>query len=110
MSDRELKKGSAELLVLSCLEARPRHGYEIGKLIEARSNRRIQFRIASLYPILCRLEGRGLISGRWVERSGERRRRYYRLTAQGRKFFAAERTAWEDFVATINRVVSSSYA
>jgi PadR family transcriptional regulator, regulatory protein PadR len=110
MSNRELKKGSAEFLVLSCLEARPRHGYEIGKLIETRSNGRIQFRIASLYPILCRLEGRGLISGRWVERSGERRRRYYRLTAQGRKFLEAERTAWEDFVATINRVVSSSYA
>jgi PadR family transcriptional regulator len=110
MFNRELKKGSAELLVLSSLETRPRHGYEIGKLIELRSEKRIQFRIGSLYPILCRLEQKGLISGRWVEKPGERRRRYYRLTAEGRRFLAAERSAWEEFVATINRLVGSSYA
>lgn len=110
MFNRELKKGSAEFLVLSFLEARPRHGYEIGKLIEVRSEKRIQFRIGSLYPILCRLETKGMISGRWVEKPGERRRRYYRLTAAGRKFLAAERSAWEEFVATINQLVSSNYA
>ena len=110
MSNHELKKGSAELLVLSSLEVRPRHGYEIGKLIETRSEGRIQFRIGSLYPILCRLEQKGLISGRWVEKPSERRRRYYRLTAEGRKSLAAERSAWEEFVATINRLVGSSYA
>ena len=71
MFNRELKKGSAELFVLSLIEARPRHGYEIGKLIEARSKGRIQFRIGSLYPILCRLEERDLIAGRWVEKAGE---------------------------------------
>ena len=75
MFSRELKKGSTELLVLALLEARPRHGYELGKLIESRSHGRLQFRIGSLYPILCRLEGKGLITGRWVEKSGERRRR-----------------------------------
>ena len=110
MFNRELKKGSAELLVLSFLEARPRHGYEIGKLIEVHSQKRIQFRIGSLYPILCRLEEKGLISGRWVERPGERRRRYYRLTAEGRKFLAAEQSAWEEFVSTINQLLSSRYA
>lgn len=110
MSNRELKKGSAELLVLSSLDARPRHGYEIGKLIETRSKKRIQFRIGSLYPILCRLEQRGLISGRWVDRPGERRRRYYRLTPKGRKFLANERSAWREFVATINELLTSSYA
>ncbi len=72
MFNRELKKGSVEFLLLSLLEARPRHGYEIGKLIEARSKGRIQFRIGSLYPILCRLEDRSLISGRWVEKAGQR--------------------------------------
>ncbi len=108
--NRGLKKGSAELLVLSSLEAQPRHGYEIGKLIEARSKKQIQFRIGSLYPILCRLEEKDLIVGRWVERAGERRRRYYRLTAKGRKFLAAERSAWKEFVATVNRLVGARYA
>jgi PadR family transcriptional regulator, regulatory protein PadR len=110
MFNSELKKGSAELLVLSLLEARPRHGYEIGKLIEQKSEKRIQFRIGSLYPILCRLEHRGLIAGRWVEKAGERRRRYYRLTAEGRKALAAQRSAWQEFVSTINQLVSSEYA
>jgi PadR family transcriptional regulator len=110
MFNLELKKGSAELLVLSLLETRPRHGYEIGKLIEQKSEKRIQFHIGSLYPILCRLEHRGLIAGRWVEKAGERRRRYYRLTSEGRKSLATERSSWEEFVATINHLVSSEYA
>lgn len=110
MFNREMKKGSAELLVLSFLEGRPRHGYEIGKLIEVHSGKRIQFRIGSLYPILCRLEQKGLISGRWVEKPGERRRRFYRLTAEGRKFLAHERSSWREFVATINQLLSSNYA
>ena len=110
MFNRELRKGSAELLVLTFLEARPRHGYEVGKLIEARSHGRISFRIGSLYPILCRLEDRGLIAGRWVEKPGERRRRFYRLTAEGRKFLKAQRGLWEEFVATINHIVRPSHA
>jgi PadR family transcriptional regulator PadR len=104
MFNRELKKGSVEFLVLSLLEARPRHGYEIGKLIETRSNGRIQFRIGSLYPILCRLEDRELLSGRWVEKAGRRRRRYYRLTVAGRRFLVAQRSAWDEFVLTINHI------
>src|SRR5262245_42583348 len=89
--DRELKKGSAELLVLSLVAHRSRHGYEIGKLIEARSDGRIRFKVASLYPLLYRLEERGWIEGRWVERAGERRRRFYRLTATGRRVLAEQR-------------------
>jgi len=110
MFNCELKKGSAEFLVLSLIEARPRHGYEIGKLIEARSKGRIQFRIGSLYPILCRLEDRGLISGRWVERAGERRRRYYGLTPAGRKFLVSQRSTWDEFVLTINHIVRPGHA
>jgi len=110
MFNRELKKGSVEFLVLSMLEARPRHGYEIGKLIEARSEGRIQFRIGSLYPILCRLEDRGIISGRWVEKVRQRRRRYYRLTAAGRKFLAAQRSMWDEFVLTINHIARPDHA
>ncbi len=110
MFNRELKKGSAELLVLSFIEARPRHGYEIGKLIEVQSNNRIQFRIGSLYPILCRLEQKGLITGRWVEKPGERRRRYYRLTPKGRKVLVRERSAWQEFVSTVNQLLSADHA
>ena len=81
--DRELKKGSAELLILSLLEARTRHGYEISKLIEQRSGGAVRFYVASLDPLLYRLEKRGWVQGRWVEKSGQRRRRYYRLTPEG---------------------------
>jgi PadR family transcriptional regulator, regulatory protein PadR len=105
MFNRELKKGSTELLVLSLLEQRNRHGYEIGKLIEQRSGGKLHFRIGSLYPILCRLEDRGLLTGRWIERAGERRRRYYKLTAAGRKVLAQERGVWKDFVLTVNEIV-----
>ena len=102
--DRELKKGSAELIVLSLVEARPRHGYEIGKLIESRSHGELSFSAAALYPILYRLEQRGWLQGRWTEKAGERRRRYYRLTPAGRKVLAEQRTGWQSFVAAINRV------
>ena len=104
MLDRELKKGSAELLILSLVEVRPRHGYEISKLIEARSDGVLRFNVASLYPLLYRLEKRGWIQGRWVEKAGQRRRRYYKLTREGRKILAAQRSGWEEFVAAINRI------
>ncbi len=102
--DRELKKGSAELLILSLVEARPRHGYDISKLIEARSGGTLRFHVASLYPLLYRLEKRGWIEGRWVEKAGQRLRRYYRLTAEGREVLAAQRSTWESFVAAIARI------
>jgi transcriptional regulator len=108
--DRDLKKGSGELLILSLLEARPRHGYEISKLIESRSNGAVSFRVASLYPLLYRLEGRGLIQGRWVEKAGQRRRRYYRLTPAGKKVLAARRAGWEAFVDAIRRITGDEYA
>ena len=110
MAHHDLKKGSTELLILALLEARPRHGYEIGKLIESRSDGRITFRIGSLYPILCRLEDRGFISGRWVEKPGERRRRFYRLTASGRRTLERQRNAWEQFSDAVNQILGSRHA
>ena len=101
---RELKKGSAELLILSLVEDQPRHGYDIGSLIEQRSGGVLRFNVASLYPLLYRLERRGWIQGRWVEREGQRRRRYYRLTAEGRKVLAAQRNTWREFVEAIGRI------
>ncbi|HEV8483082.1 MAG TPA: PadR family transcriptional regulator [Blastocatellia bacterium] len=110
MIDRELKKGSAELLILSLIENRPRHGYDISKLIESRSQGALSFHVASLYPLLYRLEKRGWIQGRWVEKAGQRRRRYYKLTPAGRKVLAAQRNTWEAFVAAINRITGAEHA
>jgi len=109
-SDREWKKGSAELLTLSLLEVRPRHGYDISKLIEQRSRGTLRFHAASLYPLLYRLEKRGWVQGRWVEKSGQRRRRYYRLTPQGRKVLASQRHGWQVFVEAINRITEVEHA
>jgi transcriptional regulator len=108
--DRELKKGSAELLILSLVKDRPRHGYEIGQLIEMRSSGVLRFNVASLYPLLYRLEKRGWIRGRWVEKSGQRRRRYYRLTPAGKKVLAAQRDGWQEFVGAINRITGIAHA
>lgn len=106
VSDLEWKKGSAELLILSLLEVRPRHGYEISKLIEQRSGGAVRFHVASLYPLLYRLEKRNWLQGRWVEKSGQRRRRYYRLTPRGRKVLDSQRRGWEAFVAAVNRITA----
>ena len=104
MLSREDKKGSVELLILALLEERERHGYEMAKLIERRSRGAITIHAASLYPILYRLEGRGVIGGRWVEKAGQRRRRYYRLTTQGKRSLAAQRDTWHAFVQGLTRV------
>jgi PadR family transcriptional regulator, regulatory protein PadR len=107
---RELKKGSAELLILSLIEHRPRHGYEISKLIEQRSEGVLKFNVASFYPLLHRLEKRGFISGRWVEKAGQRRRRYYRLTAQGKTVLKEQRNSWAEFVNAIDRITGGEHA
>jgi PadR family transcriptional regulator PadR len=107
---RELKRGSTELLILALLEERDRHGYEIARLIEERSEGEIAFHVASLYPTLYRLEERDLIEGRWVEKAGQRRRRYYRLTRGGRKMLATQRSTWEQFFDALNRVARIRHA
>jgi transcriptional regulator len=108
--DRELKKGSAELVILALVDGRPRHGYELGQMIEQRSDGAVRFTVTSLYPLLYRLEKRGWIQGRWVEKAGQRRRRYYRITRAGRKVLAEQREGWERFAAAINRIVQVRHA
>jgi transcriptional regulator len=108
--DRELKKGAGELLILSLLEARARHGYDLCKLIESRSRGQITFHIDSLYPLLYRLEERGWISGTWLEKAGERRRRYYKLTAEGRRVLARQRQTWASFVDGVRLVTGNDHA
>ena len=108
--DRELKKGSAELLILSLLEDRPRHGYDIGQLIELRSRGALRFNVASLYPLLYRLEKRNWIRGRWIEKAGQRRRRYYRLTMAGRRVLARQRDGWVEFVEAVRLITGIQHA
>jgi PadR family transcriptional regulator, regulatory protein PadR len=110
MLSPELRKGSAELLILALLEHEPRHGYELGKLIERRSDGVLRFHVASLYPLLYRLERRGWIRGRWVERAGIRRRRYYRITAAGTKVLEAQRQGWQEFVRAVTTIVEAKHA
>ncbi len=110
MFSSELKTGSSEMLIRSLLEDGPRHGYEIGKLIEARSGGKLTFALPTLYPTLLRLESRGWIKGRWVEKAGERRRCFYRLTAAGQRQLAEQRETWEAFIGAVNAVMGPSHA
>lgn len=107
---RELKRGSTELLILALLEERDRHGYDLATLIDDRSRGAISFHAASLYPTLYRMEDKDLIEGRWVEKAGQRRRRYYRLTKAGRKMLASQRTVWDNFFDALNRIARIRHA
>ena len=98
------------MIVLAMLEQRERHGYELAKLIESTSDNKVQFHVASLYPLLYRLERKALLEGRWLERAGERRRRVYRITSQGRKALADHRKTWREFVEVLNRMVGFGHA
>ena len=108
--DQALKRGTAELLVLAQLEHGGCHGYEIAIQIAARSDGAVSFHAASLYPILYRLERRRLIAGRWVEKAGQRRRRYYSLTAEGRKVLAERRRSWSAFMQAVQQAAGLSHA
>lgn len=108
--DRELKRGAAELMILSLLDAQPRHGYDLSKLIETRSDGHLKFHIDSLYPLLYRLEEREWIKGTWVEKADERRRRVYKLTAAGRRVLVDQRRTWEAFVDAVRRVTGAEHA
>jgi transcriptional regulator len=110
ISTRSLQKGSAEFLVLSILDGPGRHGYELAQIIESRSDGRLSFKAATLYPLLYRLEKQGWVAGRWVEKPGERRKRYYRLTAAGRRVLGARRRVWREFVDALDQVTKLRHA
>lgn len=110
MFSSDLKRGSMELLVLSVLDGQTRHGYEIGKLLEHRSGGRLEFRVSTLYSVLYRMEKRGWIKGRWVEKKGERRRCYYTLTRKGQEVLARQRQEWKAFSGMVNQVIGVSHA
>jgi PadR family transcriptional regulator PadR len=106
----EAKKGSAELVILAIVEHEAHHGYEIAKLIDQRTDGRLRFTLASLYSTLYRLEDRGWLKGRWVEKAGQRRRCYYRITDSGRRVLAEQREDWSRFVAALGQVAGVRYA
>jgi len=101
---RDLPSGSAEVLVLALVEERDRHGYDIAKLIGVRSRGALSYHVATMYPLLYRLERRGLVQGRWKEQPGERRRRFYRITPEGRRILRAQRRSWGTFFDVMRRV------
>jgi PadR family transcriptional regulator PadR len=103
-------KGSAEMILLALLDARPRHGYELAKMIESESGSKLQFHVASLYPMLYRLERKGFVEGKWLEKAGERRRRFYRLTPTGRRALAEQRRTWREFVTALNSLTGFNHA
>jgi PadR family transcriptional regulator, regulatory protein PadR len=106
----EAKKGTAELVVLALLEREPTHGYELARLIDERSRGALTFNFASLYATLYKLEQRGLIQGRWVERAGQRRRRHYRITEKGRRVLDAQRRAWRELFTILHELADLSHA
>jgi len=106
----EAKKGSAELLILALVAEEDLHGYELARQIEIQSNGTLTFTLASLYSTLYRMEARGWIRGRWVEKAGQRRRCHYRITEAGRKVLAVQRADWARFVAALGRVAGVRYA
>lgn len=110
ISEAAARKGSAELLILSALEDGQLHGYDIAREISRRSGGLLTFHVASLYPLLYKLEDRTWIQGRWVEKAGQRRRRYYKLTTEGRKVLAKQRSRWEAFVAALTKAAGLKHA
>lgn len=110
METQDLQRGSTEMILLSLLDGRDRHGYELAKLIEAQSESALQFNVASIYPMLYRLEKKGLVEGRWVEKPRERRRRFYHLTPLGRRTLAKHRETWRAFVKVLNRITGFQHA
>jgi PadR family transcriptional regulator, regulatory protein PadR len=106
----EAKKGSAEVLILAIVEREAHHGYQIARLIEQRSQGDLRFTLASLYATLYRMEDRGWIRSRWIEKAGQRRRCYYRITEVGRRVLAAQRADWARFVAALGQVAGVKYA
>ena len=102
--ETELKRGSADLMILAALEDQARHGYDIARLIDDRSGGVLRFHVGSLYPMLYRIERRGWIEGRWLEKSGQRRRRYYKLSPAGKKVLIEQRASWHELLSALQRV------
>lgn len=101
----DVLRGTIDLLILRALLAGPLHGWGIGERIQQISNGVLEVNQGSLYPALQRLEHRGAIQSEWGTSDNNRRARYYRLTAAGRKALGAETESWRRFAAAIETVL-----
>jgi PadR family transcriptional regulator PadR len=101
----EILQGTLDMLVLRTLQWGPQHGHGIGQSIRGRSEDLVRIEHGSLYPALHRLERQGWIASEWKASETNRRAKYYRLTAAGKKQLAAEQTKWELLVKTIGRIM-----
>jgi PadR family transcriptional regulator PadR len=106
----KIARGSAELAILALLEEQPLYGFEIAKRIEERSGGSLRFTMASLYPMLYELEKRGQVKAQWEANPAGRDRRYYSLTAAGRKEIAPLRREWKSFFVALDRLTGFSHA
>lgn len=102
--DRELLKGSTNLLVLSVLENENMYGYEMIKKIKTKSENLFEFQEGTLYPILHKLEEKGFISSYWDEVSGKKRK-YYSITDEGKKQLKSKKEEWKEFSTRVNQVI-----
>ena len=99
-----IRRGSAELAVLTVLKERPLHGYEIARQIEQQTGGVLHFTLASLYPLLYRMEKRGWTKGAWETTPRGLKRRSYTLTASGLKQLARAREEWGLFFRALDRL------
>jgi PadR family transcriptional regulator, regulatory protein PadR len=105
-----IKRGTAELAVLSVLEGGPMHGYEMARRIEQQTKGALRFTLAALYPMLYRMEQRGWIRGAWETSSNGRRKRCYRLTPAGRKKLSPLRREWAELFRALQRLTKVAHA
>jgi transcriptional regulator len=106
----KIKRGSGELAILALLEQEPLHGYEISKRIAQATGGVLQFNLASLYPLLYRMEKRGWVKGKWEETKSGRKRRLYHLTRAGKKQLAPLRAEWGLFFQALHRIAGVAHA
>jgi DNA-binding PadR family transcriptional regulator len=105
LETQNLARSCHEALILATLEAGPRHGYQLALEIEEQSEGYFRFNHGTLYPILHKLEARGLIEGAWQDPDAKRKRRQYALTADGREHLARLREAWAEYSKTLFAVI-----
>jgi PadR family transcriptional regulator PadR len=101
----EVLQGTLDMLILRTLQWGPQHGHGIGQALRARSENALQIEHGSLYPALHRLEREGWLASEWRQSEANRRAKYYRLTAAGKRQLSREQSNWEEVVKTISRVM-----
>jgi PadR family transcriptional regulator, regulatory protein PadR len=104
----QLRKGSTPLLILSVLAEEPMYGYQIMRELERRSEGYFSMTAALLYPALHQLELDGLLKSDWQDGQGKRKRKYYSITAKGKKALAASQAEWKTFIANLQKTLEVS--